>query len=65
MGLLDLRDQLATIRDFVACLTLACRGLQDENERMALRAVCTAVREKISEVDVAIGELIGGAEPSW
>lgn len=63
MGLLYIRDQLATIRDFIDCLTLACRGLENTTECSALATVCVAVREKTQEIDAAFGELIGGADP--
>lgn len=65
MGLLDIRDELATINDFITCITLACRGLENDTERAAMSAVCSAIREKTQRIDVAVGELIGDPKPTW
>ena len=62
MGLLDIRDELAEARDFVACLYLACRQVQGGEEREALCTVSHAVREKLRDIDAALAALIGKAD---
>ena len=60
MGLLHIRDELATARDFLGCLYLACQNVEIPHERAALCAVSYAVREKLQAIDAALVELIGG-----